>query len=113
MYLISFCQLPERATRSEGRSRPTFLKLALSCGSVKNGAGRLALARFRNACKLSLLPKGTLHAGPPAYIIQYDIETFIFRIIIVFREFCSNVTEIIHYSYYSEFSRRKWKRTNM
>lgn len=66
--LVSFCQLPERATRSEGRSRPTFLKLALSSGSVKNGAGRFALDRSKNACKLSLLPKGTLHEGPPAYI---------------------------------------------
>lgn len=76
-YLINFCKLPERATRSEGRSRPTFLNLSLSSGSVANGEGRLTLDRLKNACKLSLLPKGTLQEGPPA---------FIFRITIVFRE---------------------------
>ena len=59
--------------------------MALSCGSVRNGGGRLTLARSKNACKLSLLPKGTLQDGPPAYILR----------IIIFRYFLADVKEIV------------------
>lgn len=75
--------LPERATRSEERFRPTATKLALSSARVKNGEGRAVLARSKKACKLSLLPNGSGHHGPPDYITwttNVNIHT-IFRLI--------------------------------
>ena len=66
-FVASTEYVPERATRSEGRSSPTVLKLSFSCLRLKNGAGRFVLARSINPLKLSLLPLATFHEGPPAY----------------------------------------------
>lgn len=69
--MIIYCNkheiLPERATRSEVRFRPTRAKLALSSSRVKNGEGSV-LAPTKKACKPSLLPNGTDQLGPPDYI---------------------------------------------
>ena len=58
--------IPERATRSLLVSRPTAANLDLRTSRLAKGDGRAELAPLLFAIKLSLLPKGTVHEGPPA-----------------------------------------------
>jgi len=58
--------MPERATRSLLVLRPTAANLDLRAARLSEGAGMEELAPLLFAIKLSLLPKGTVHEGPPA-----------------------------------------------
>jgi hypothetical protein len=55
---------PERATRSV-LLRPFLAKAAVRLARSKVGAGRSLLARDKLAVVESLLPRRTLHEGPP------------------------------------------------
>lgn len=63
MNLVMY-KIPDSVTKSRV-SRPWTVKEALSWSSVKKGAGRFWFARVRIAVKLSLLPNGIGHPGPP------------------------------------------------
>jgi hypothetical protein len=58
--------MPERATRSLLVLRPTAANLDLRAARLSEGAGMEELAPLLFAIKLSLLPKETVHEGPPA-----------------------------------------------
>lgn len=58
--------LPDSATRSVLLLRPTTVNLDLRRSRVSRGPGMKALAAVLFAVRLSLLPNGIGHHGPPA-----------------------------------------------
>jgi len=69
--------IPESVTKSVVL-RPWTRNEALSWSNVEKGPGRFWFARVMFAVKLSLLPNGIGHEGPPpcSYIDQYILDEF-------------------------------------